>query len=422
MTFANAPVRSADGPTSILESARRDEASPSPPNAPALAPPSNSQTAVLLSDEHYKHSLGIVRHLGRQGVRVSMVAASKNSLACCSRHCREVILSPAGTVAALVETMLQAVKHRHFDLVMPVSYPMTLALAQRRELLDSYTRLEVVASHTLERAADKATMIALAGKLGVPAPRTCRSAEIHEHADELIFPVVIKPQQESPGRPPIRYAHNLRELWEILPSQTGRKLSGDTENYLVQEFIPGNGCGFFATYQRGVCKRIFMHRRLREYPATGGVSSCAESFYDPKLEFYGRRMLDALHWHGVAMVEFRRDSRDGEYKLMEINPKFWGSLDLALAAGADFPGDLCQMALGRTLPFSDQYRRNLRFQWPFSGHGELFHLWTRPQSIFGVALDFLNPRVKSNVWLGDLGPNFRELGDLAGKVLRAGKG
>jgi len=421
MTLVKTPVRSAGGPTSIMESARCDEASPVVPSDPEPAPLSLSRSAVLLSDEHYKHSLGIVRHLGRMGVRVTMVAASKHSLACSSRYCREVILSPAGTVEALVDTTLQAARQRHFDLVMPVSYPMTLALAKQREQLDSYTRLEVVASHTLERAADKAKMIVLAGKLGVPAPRTFSSSEIHERAGELIFPVVIKPQQESPGRPPIRYARNLRELWEILP-QAGRKPSGETENYLVQEFIPGYGCGFFATYQNGVCKRIFMHRRVREYPATGGVSSCAESFCDSKLEWYGRRMLDALHWHGVAMVEFRRDSRDGEYKLMEINPKFWGSLDLALAAGADFPGDLCQMALGRTLAFSDRYERNLRFQWPLSGHGELFHLWSRPQSVLGVAVDFLNPRVKSNVWLSDFGPNFWELRDVARKVFRIGRG
>jgi hypothetical protein len=132
-------------------------------------------------------------------------------------------------------------------------------------------------------------------------------------------------------------------------------------------------------------------------------------------------MLDALNWHGVAMVEFRRDDRDGEYKLMEVNPKFWGSLDLALAAGADFPGDLCHMALGRALPFTDHYRRGLRFHWPLSGQGDLFHLWTRPQSFFAVALDCLNPRVKSNVWLGDFGPNLSEMGTLAARVFRPRK-
>jgi hypothetical protein len=106
---------------------------------------------------------------------------------------------------------------------------------------------------------------------------------------------------------------------------------------------------------------------------------------------------------------------------MEINPKFWGSVDLPLAAGADFPGDLCRMALGATLSFTDSYARNLRFQWPLSGHGDLFHLWTRPQSFSEVALDFLNPGVKSNVWLGDFAPNFLELQGLAAQLLRKGR-
>jgi predicted ATP-grasp superfamily ATP-dependent carboligase len=78
-----------------------------------------------------------------------------------------------------------------------------------------------------------------------------------------------------------------------------------------------------------------MHRRIREYPITGGASTAAESFYDPALRDLRLTLLRALNWHGVAMVEFKKDQRDGTHKL--INAKFWGSLDLAIAAGVDFP-------------------------------------------------------------------------------------
>jgi predicted ATP-grasp superfamily ATP-dependent carboligase len=375
---------------------------------------------VLVSDENYKSSLGIVRHLGQLGAQVSMLACSENSLACRSRYCREVILSRTESLEAMIETALQTVKRKHFDVIIPVGYMMTLALARRRDEFIPHTHLEVLESETIELAANKVKMVDLARKLDVPAPRTFLASEISSRGSALMFPLVVKPQKESPGRSPIRYARDFEELNNILSGQVEGK-PRDPEDTLVQEFIPGYGCGFFATYQKGVCKRVFMHRRVREYPATGGISTCAESFYDPKLQLYGRRMLDALNWHGVAMVEFRRDSRDGEYKLMEINQKFWGSVDLPLAAGADFPGDLCQMALGRTLTFTDRYQRNLRFQWPLSGHGDLFHLWTRPQSIFDVALDFLNPRVKSNVWPSDFAPNLKELRGLAVQLLRKGR-
>ena len=377
---------------------------------------------VLVSDEHYKHSLGIVRQLGRLGAHVEVLAASRNSLACRSRYCRGVVHAGARTVEAMVAAILNVVRNGRFDLVIPVSSAMTRALAKRRAEILPFAQMELADSAAIEMASDKFAVTQLAERLGVPVPRTTPASHALRYADELRFPVVVKPRTEAPGRAPVRYAQSPGELRDILlASRTSNSLTAAAD-FLIQEFIPGFGCGFFATYQRGTCRRAFMHRRVREYPASGGVSSCAESFHDPKLERYGRQILDALKWHGVAMVEFRRDSRDGDYKLIEVNPKFWGSLDLALAAGADFPGDLCRMALGQELAFTDDYRRRLRFHWPLSGHGELFHIWTRPASLFAVAGDLLNPFVKSNVAFDDPLPNLLELRGVASQLRRFARG
>jgi predicted ATP-grasp superfamily ATP-dependent carboligase len=397
----------------------------SPPpvnNKVASGEPRVAGASVLITDEHYKSSLGLVRHLGQRGARVGVVAASKGSLACRSHFCNDIIPADSPSVEAILEATLRAIRSDHYDLVIPVSYPMTRALTQRKAEILRFAGLEVAEIEGIERAANKTAMMQLAERVGVPAPRTFVPSSIEEateFASVCGFPVVVKPQRESPGRS-VRFARNCEELRASL-SNHFTLASGDAEQPLLQEFIPGRGCGFFATYQNGVCKRVFMHRRVREYPAGGGVSSCAQSFHDARLETYGRRMLDALRWHGVAMVEFRQDSRDGEFKLLEVNPKFWGSLDLALAAGADFPGDLCQMALGATLDFNDDYNRQLRFQWPLSTSGDLFHLWTRPRSFLDVALDFLNPRVKSNLRLDDFGPTLIELRQIGGRFLRLKK-
>ncbi len=174
---------------------------------------------------------------------------------------------------------------------------------------------------------------------------------------------------------------------------------------MIQEFIPGFGCGFFAVYQDGTCKQTFMHRRIREVPPSGGVSCCAESYYDQRLMEYGKRLLDRLEWHGVAMVEFRYDERDQDYKLMEVNPKFWGSLDLALEAGVEFPYYLCQMARGRQLEYSEDYNRHLRYHWLLN---DLQHVLMRPASFGAVVADSLRPSVKSNISWADLRPNLLE--------------
>lgn len=370
-----------------------------------------SGMAILVTDEHYKHTLGLVRHLGQRGARVDVLAESPHSLACTTRYCNEVVPVSSPETIAFLAAAREAVARNRYDVVIPVGYPRTLMFAQHRSEFVAHTKIELASAESIELAANKVRMVELAKRVGVPTPKTfvpSALGDVNEAGRLLRYPLVVKPQRESRGRS-VRYAHTDEELREGCAPYFP-PLTPEADPPIVQEFIPGDGCGFFATYQKGVCKRIFMHRRVREYPASGGVSTCAESFYDARLEVYGRRLLDAMSWHGVAMVEVRRDSRDGEFKLIEVNPKLWGSLDLALAAGADFPGDLCRMAVGQELEFTDRYNRHLRYRWPFSISGELYHLKSRPLSVVDTTLDFLNPRVKSNIWFSDLRPNLVEMG------------
>ncbi|HQI28317.1 MAG TPA: ATP-grasp domain-containing protein [Sedimentisphaerales bacterium] len=138
---------------------------------------------------------------------------------------------------------------------------------------------------------------------------------------------------------------------------------------VVQEYVHGVGAGFFAFYQHGTLKRWYIHRRLRESPPTGGSSTAAETCYYPEIYELGKRMLDHLQWHGVAMVEFKLDERTGKVHLMEVNPKFWGSLELGLAAGVNFGELLVRTIRGEEIQAilsPDAYKR-LRFFWPFDG-------------------------------------------------------
>jgi predicted ATP-grasp superfamily ATP-dependent carboligase len=95
------------------------------------------------------------------------------------------------------------------------------------------------------------------------------------------------------------------------------------------------------------------------------------------------------------MVEFKRDRRDGSYRLMEINPKFWGSLDLSIAAGVEFPWLAVQAALGEPVDETFPYPVGLRFRWTFE---DLMHTIARPQSLGAFLRDF-SPQVRSDlVW------------------------
>ncbi len=362
---------------------------------------------VLVTDDSYRPSLGIVRSLGRKGIRVSVLASpTAAALASRSRYCSGRYVVPPPGEPSFYPAVLDLLRRVHFDLIIPVGYASTLALTRHKSEISALTHLEIGDGYKIRSAADKCYAQELAASAGVPTPRTlCPHSplEVVERAGRMAFPVVVKPASEE-FKEPVRYAHSAAELVLLYRLMTLHR-NGSHRLPIIQEFIPGYGCGFFALYEHGVAKRIFMHRRVRETPPRGGISCCAESFYDPRLKDYGTRLLNRLEWHGVAMVEFRYDERDHDYKLMEINPKFWGSLELALAAGVDFPFALCQIGQGRDLTYSEKYERSLRFHWPLL---ELQHVWKRPASLGAVLRDLLDPRVKSNIRWFDLKPNLCE--------------
>ena len=129
---------------------------------------------------------------------------------------------------------------------------------------------------------------------------------------------------------------------------------------MVQEYVPGDGeYGFFALFDRGSPLATFQHRRIRSYTYSGGASVFRESINDPQLESADLRLLDSLDWHGPAMVEFKRDARTGQFTLMEINPRFWGSLALAVNARVDFPYLYYRLATGGPLERASHYETGL---------------------------------------------------------------
>jgi predicted ATP-grasp superfamily ATP-dependent carboligase len=376
------------------------------------APTRSSVLKILVTDGHYKYTLAIVRSLGRKGHKVTVLALSPDDVAARSRYCSEVEYISNSAPQKIVPAVLEILRRNPHDVLIPIGYATTLALAREKEALSSLTQLETGEYEQIRFAADKERVRELATRLGIPVPATmCPESKeaLEACANRLRYPLIVKARQESAGIT-VRVVKTRDMLFPAFDSLSAGSNSSTDNLPMIQEFIPGHGCGFFALYQHGCCKRVFMHRRIRENPPVGGISCCAESFYDPTLKELSLRLLDTLQWHGVAMVEFRYDRRDRQYKLLEINPKFWGSLDLALAAGADFPGDLCRMATGTHVPYSEEYQRNLRYHWLFSG--DLQHAVSNPVSVAAVLADCFNPRVKSNLWLNDIGPTFSEVHSL----------
>lgn len=357
---------------------------------------------VLLTDGNFKHTLAAVRSLGKRGVEVGVVSHIPCSISFSSRYCKYRYHTPNPEKDhSFAQEVLSIVKKDNYDVLLPISYAAVMQLSEIKDELEKYVKIPVADLSSLTLAGHKDETVKIAEKVGVRVPKTyypLNIEEARELAGKLQYPVVVKGAEEAGY---VGYANSPEEL-------VSRYSSISKYLPIVQEYIPGEGYGFFALYNHGNPQAIFMHRRIREYPVTGGPSTCAESIYDPELKKCGEAMLDILQWHGVAMVEFKKDSRTGEYVLMEINPKFWGSLDLSIASGVDFPYLACRMALDGNIEPVFSYQVGTKFRWLFPG--EVFHGMTNPRSIPQLIREFFDENTLSDIELTDIVPNIIEVG------------
>jgi predicted ATP-grasp superfamily ATP-dependent carboligase len=360
---------------------------------------------VLVTDGEFKHTLGIVRALAARGHEVHLLAGSARAPAAHSRAVRAWHAAPGSSSPEYDGALLQALDNLKPVSFVPVGSGAMAAAHRLRGRLPPGARMAIPPAAAFETAGEKARTTVAARTLGIATPRERLVAdpiEAEEAMADLGLPMVLKSAREE-GVKALRYVRRASDLEPALAAVRGLA-SGAV---LAQECVQGDGFGFSALYWHGRRVRHCMHRRVREWPPSGGTSACAESLPDsPELEWAGTTLLDALQWHGVAMVEFKGVLRRQDLKLMEINAKFWGSHDLALAAGVDFPGDLVALLEGRELPPQAPVRR-VRFAWPLGG--DLWHGLFRPASLAAVLWDTVSPGVARNTRWSDPLPHLYEL-------------
>ncbi len=363
---------------------------------------------VLVTDGEFKHTLGIVRALAARGHEVHLLARSGRAPATHSRAVsRWYPAPPAGDPGFASRLLAIAGDLRPVSLI-PVGSG-SMAVADRiRERLPEGVRVALPPADSFAIANDKSRTAEVAGAAGVATPRERPVGDpvaARAAVSELGLPMILKSSREE-GVKALRTIRRIEDV-EVAFAEVRALASA---GLIAQEFVRGEGFGFSALYWNGRRVRHCMHRRVREWPPTGGTSACAESIpVAPSLERAGTALLDALRWHGVAMVEFK-GSLEGELKLMEVNAKFWGSHDVALAAGVDFPGDLAALLEGRTLGPQPPVKP-VRFAWPLGG--DLWYALRRPAAAPAVLWDALSPAVAHSFRWSDPAPTLWEIAQWA---------
>ncbi len=311
---------------------------------------------VLVLDADMVPALTISRSLARHGAHVDVGSHTERPLASYSRSVDKTWSYPNPLVATddFVAWLARHTTEHAYDLVIPVTERTLVPLSTRREELGAL-RVAMPDQDSLDIVLDKARTMALAESLGVPVPGSTlvsRPKELDELVAHTRYPVVLKPSRSigsgktGASQLQVSYAFDAGEL------RAGCTHALRYGQVLLQELFTGEGVGIELIAHEGEVFYAFQHLRLHEVPLTGGGSSLRQSQpVQPELLDASKKLIAALRWTGVAMVEFKRDRHSGAFCLMEINGRFWGSLPLADAAGADFPAMLLDLEMtGEPVP------------------------------------------------------------------------
>jgi protein-tyrosine-phosphatase/predicted ATP-grasp superfamily ATP-dependent carboligase len=381
---------------------------------------------ILVTDADSLPALSAVRSLGRAGHHV-VVAYTQNTprpATAFSRYVRERLTHPHPWhhQQEFRAWLIKEIAGGAYDVLLPISEAAIMAAAAHRQELSPYVQLLIPSDEALNFTLSKynANRAALRCGLSIPATVFLRhgdqaadasdAAHVKESLASLTFPIIVKVDNHlEPGgryvKGSVRGAATLSEAEAILEEYRGVPAS-----IIAQEKIRGHGVGAFLLRQQGCSVLTFAHRRLHEFPYTGGISSLRAASADPAVIAAGEKLLAEIGFEGLAMIEFRQPADGGAPRFLEINGRIWGSMALALHAGVDFPRAWLECrCFGTTSVVQPRYSESLRCRNTIPG--ELLYLRSvlradartaeyPPPSKLGALAEFvrlsLDPRVRTD--------------------------
>jgi D-aspartate ligase len=314
-----------------------------------------SKGALLIGGDY--RALGVVRSLGRQGIPV-WVFTNEHRVATVSRYVRSNLTWPKGDDAEQLRYLLDCCDQYNLNgwTIFPSDDEAAAFVARNHAMLSTRFRLTTPPWDVLRWSYDKRCMHLLADEVHVDQPRTF----LPKNRDEVAalncsFPAILKPAFKPDVN---RFTHSkawrVDDREKLLSAYDEACALVDPEIIMVQELIPGNGreqVSFAALCEKGQTLASMTARRTRQHPIDFGLASTYVECIDvPEIVAPSRRLLAAIGSCGLVEVEYKRDPRDGAYKLLDINSRVWGWHTLARRAGIDFPHLLWKLVHGEPVP------------------------------------------------------------------------
>ncbi len=308
----------------------------------------------------------VARSLSRRGVRTIVADHVPLSMTFFSRYPAGhfVYPSPYSAQEEFLALVREKAKEHRAQVLLPV-YEETFLLSKYRHLFEGLVGLPVPDYESILSVHRKDTLSRLAEELGIPCPRTrpLRDlASLEEEAAAVGFPLVLKPRQGG-GNWAVEYVWRPEELRPKVEARlTADNLS--CERLLLQEYVPAAEKFSHALLCcRGEVRASYMDQHLRDYPASGGAGTLRVSVHRPQMAELTTRLFRHLGWHGLGEAEYVTHRDTGQPYLIEVNPRVWGGINSAVAAGLDIPYLLYCLGRDGDVAQASDYRLGVKTRW-----------------------------------------------------------
>ena len=335
---------------------------------------------VLLTDAQQRKTLAVARSLGSRGIKVITAEETRFTPASFSKYCSKHLVSPnpQKEPELYYEWLQDTLTKYPCELLIPMDDATMQIATEHREALEGYCAVALPPDESYKIAADKGLAIRAANEAGLTCPETLMPdnlGELSEMAKMITYPAVIKPRKSSGSRG-IRVVRNQESLLD-----TYLYVHREYPYPLIQEYVDtGNRydvCLFYDKIHQP--KAGFVQKEIRHFPLEMGPSTVQESVYYPELLEMSLLLMKKLKWCGVVELEFMLDKTNQKINFMEINPRFWGSLQMAIYAGVDFPWLTYKLFTNASVEEAWSYKTGLKCRWLLPG--DILHFLYNPKRL-----------------------------------------
>lgn len=318
---------------------------------------------ILVTNAKNRIAYNVVKNLAARGHQVYCADFVPRAMSNYSRYTKGHFLypSPFSKQDEFIECLLAKIQELEIDVLFPVFEELFL-IARNKQRFLQHVKLAVPDYSQILTAHNKDRWEPIASRLGIPVPETYSISKLQEDLsllDKLTDPLLLKPKQGGGGWGIGEVS--VEDLAAILTA--GSYQGHDLDRYIVQQKIQGETICVAMVLSDGKLLGKTCYRQIREYPAFSGQATCRVSISNIAAEDSIEKLLEHLGWHGVCQVDFVVETQTGIPYLIDINPRFWGSLAQGIASGVDFPHLVCEIATHGDVQRVGSFKVGVQTRW-----------------------------------------------------------